>query len=267
MGKIKFLENTHQYINEDGRELISVSKFTDQFKEKVDWGAIAAKVAAKETKAGNKKTKQDILDMWEHKRVSTADIGTLYHSIREQEILSQPNPVFYNVPCEKRQCEFSGSDKYSIPINKLQNNTVYTELMIYDLDYMICGQSDKVIVTNDKIHVHDYKTDKEISFKAYSSKWVDPRKMLPPLSHLDDANGNHYSIKMSLYMYMLWKANKGRFRPGDIIIEHVSLKRDVETGIPVLEDGKPVVEKIELIQLPYRKKEVMDMLQSLNIKI
>lgn len=50
MSKIKFLKNTHQYIDDGGRELISVSKFTDKFKEKVDWGSIAQKYAAKETR-------------------------------------------------------------------------------------------------------------------------------------------------------------------------------------------------------------------------
>lgn len=266
MAKIKFLENTHQYLTEDGKELISVSKFTDQFKEKIDWATIAGRVATKETKAGNPTTKQQILDKWEHKRVTSANIGTIYHSIREKEILSEDSPIFYNVPCEKKQCIFEGNDKYSIPINELQNNTIYTELMIYDLDYMICGQSDKVIVTNNTINVWDYKTDAEIKFQAYSSQWVDPRKMLPPLTHLDDANGIHYSIKMSLYMYMLWKANKGRFRPGELVIEHISLKRDKETGIPILSENQtPIVEKIDIIKLPYRKKEVMDMLKTINI--
>jgi hypothetical protein len=265
MDKIKFIESTHQYLTEDDRELISVSKFTDKFKEKVNWDIIAGRMAIKETKVGNPTTKKDILDKWEEKRFKTAEVGTLYHSIREKELLDSENPVFYNVPCEKRQCDFKDNIKYSIPINKLENNTVYTELMIYDFDHMICGQADKVVVVNDKINVFDYKTDNEIKFHAFSSQWVSPKKMLSPLSHLDDANGNHYSIKMSLYMYMLWKANKGKLMPGDIIIEHISLKRDIETGIPILQDGKPIVEKIENITLPYRKKEVMDMLKTLNL--
>lgn len=137
--------------------------------------------------------------------------------------------------------------------------------MIYDTDYMICGQADKVIVTNNKIHVWDYKTDKDISFFAYTSQWVEPRKLLPPLSHLEDANGNIYSLKMSLYMYMLWKANNGRLRHGDLHIEHVHLKRD-DDGIPILEDGKPVVEGSDVILLPYRRKEVEDMLKTIKRK-
>lgn len=263
MHKIKFIEQDHRYLTEDDKELISVSKFTEQFKDKVDWDAIAAKVAKRD-----KVTKQEILDKWANKRDKSASIGTLYHSIREQELLSQDKPIFYNVPCGTLQCEHKDGLKYSIPISKLEDNTVYPELMIYDLDYMICGQSDKVIVANKKIHIWDYKTDAEIKFSAYSSTWVKPKKLLSPLQHLDDANGNLYSIKMSLYMYLLWKANKGYLKPGDIIIEHVHLRRDpTNDNIPILVDGKPVVDKIEKITLPYRKKEVQAMLETIKQKV
>ena len=590
MSKVKFIEDTHQYLTEDGRELISVSAFTERFKPKVDWKAVAKKVAAKKTKAGEPTTTEEILKKWEEKRDLSAKIGTIFHSIKEEELLGQENPIFYNTPCSTKECLYTGTDKWSIPINKLENNTVYPELMIYDIEHMICGQSDKVIVANNKINIWDYKglaldtiiptetgfklmadiqvgdrifdgegiltsvkhiseihynpcyrvffdtgdsivcdhehkweishrlskgkykdlekrtdelfsyfgkgkpirikcnplvlpkielpidpyilgvwlgdgnshagritnmnpnlwieiekrgytlgkdisggssgkaqdktifgletqltklgllknkhipdiylrgsyeqrldllrgfmdtdgswnrrrkrcvmvttrewqangiseivsslgwkptivkaktsgfgkndipcfhinfdagenpfltrnkdykpnnkekskyryvkeirmietvptrcisvdspthtylttrnyikthnTDAEIKFKAFSSQWVKPQKLLGPLAHLDDCNANIYSIKMSLYMYLLWRANRGTLRTGDIMIEHVHLERD-EDGLPILEDGKPIVKKIEQIQLPYRKKEVMDMLATLKVK-
>ena len=265
MSKVKFIEDTHQYLTEDGRELISVSAFTERFKPKVDWKAVAKKVAAKKTREGEPTTAEDILKKWEDKRDLSAKIGTILHSIKEEELLQQENPIFYNTPCSIKNCSYTGTDKWSIPINKLENNTAYPELMIYDFEYMICGQSDKVIVANNKINIWDYKTDAEIKYKAFSSQWVKPQKLLGPLGHLDDCNANIYSIKMSLYMYLLWKANRGTLRTGDIIIEHVHLERD-EDGLPILKDEKPIVKKIEQIQLPYRKKEVMDMLETLKVK-
>jgi len=268
MPKVKFIEQTHQYLTEDDRELISVSAFTERFKPKVDWKAVAKKVAAKQTKAGEPTTAEEILAKWERKRDLAAQIGTAYHTIREEELLAQKNPVFYGVSCGTKQCEYSGGLKYSIPINKLENNTVYPELMIYNMDYMICGQSDKVIVADKKINVWDYKTDAEIKFKAFSSKWVEPAKLLGPLSHLDDCNANIYSIKMSLYMYLLWKSNRGMLKPGDIIIEHVQLERDPDNdNLPILKNEKPIVKKIEQIKLPYRKKEVEAMLATLKVKV
>lgn len=264
--KVKFIESTHQYLTEDDRELISVSAFTEQFKPKVDWKEIARKKAAKLTKAGEPTTTEELLAKWERKRNLSAQIGTVYHSQRESELVGTDKPEFYGVPCGTTQCEFSGGLKYSIPINKLENNHVYPELMIYDFDYMICGQADKVIVTGKKINIWDYKTDQEIKYKAFSSKWTEPAKLLPPLSHLDDCNANIYSIKMSLYMYLLWKSNRGTLKPGDIIIEHIQLKRDPKNdNLPVLDkNGKPIVLKIDKIKLPYRKKEVEDMLKTIK---
>lgn len=267
MGNIQFIESSHRYLDENGDDLISVSKFTEKFKEKQDWTAIAKKVAMKKTKEGTPTTTKDILNKWETKRDTASQIGTLFHTIREQELLDTESPVFYDVPCAKQASAYdTGGVKNSIPITKLDSNTVYPELMIYDTDYMICGQSDKVIVVDDKIHIWDYKTDAEITFNAFSSQWVKPRRLLGPLSHIEECNGNIYSIKMSIYMYLLWKANKGRFKPGDLIIEHVHLKRDPENdNIPMLdENGRPIVLKIEQIKLPYRKKEVMEMLETLK---
>lgn len=257
--KIKFIKSSHQYLTEDNKELISVSKFTDLFKEKVDWNFIAEKVAKSETRKGNPTTKADILKKWERKRILSAQVGTLYHSIREEE-----ERQVEESPYDIIECPHEDGFKCSVPINELKNSIIYPELMIYDLEYMICGQADKVIVTNNKINVYDYKTDKEITFRAFSNEWTKPRKLLPPLSHLEDANGNIYSIKMSLYMYLLWKANKGKLKPGNITIEHINLERD-EEGIPILRDGKPVVKEINIIPIPYLKKEVQDLLKTIKI--
>ena len=37
---VKFIESSHTYLL-DEKELVSVSKFTERFKEKVDWDKIA----------------------------------------------------------------------------------------------------------------------------------------------------------------------------------------------------------------------------------
>lgn len=87
MHKIKFIEETHQYLTEDNEELISVSAFTEKFKKKEDWKAIAKRSAAKLTKAGVPTTAKQLLDKWEKKRLESSKIGTIYHTIREQELI------------------------------------------------------------------------------------------------------------------------------------------------------------------------------------
>jgi hypothetical protein len=121
------------------------------------------------------------------------------------------------------------------------------------------AKSDEVRIENGVINVYDTKTDKEIVWHAYSSDWVKPEKLLEPLGHLDACNGNIYSIKMSLYMFLIWKANRGRFKPGKLILNWCPIVRD-EDGIPILKDGQPQIIKEVAVEVPYRKREVMAML-------
>lgn len=251
---IRFIQDSHRYIDHEGNDLISVSSFMKKFEPKKDWNKIAKNVAKKQNVSV-----QDILDLWEKKRIKGSEAGTIFHNIRENELLNK-DFEFEGCKLVKKECSYNNGCKISIPLTELSDNTVYPELMIYSTEHMICGQSDKVIVKDKKIHIYDYKTDKSIDFKAYSSEWVQPEKLLPPISHLDNCNGNIYCLKMSMYMYLLWRATKGKFKPGNIILEWCPLKRD-EDGFPVLENNIPMQLKHELIKLPYRKKEVEDMLK------
>lgn len=258
--RIYFKEKTHQYFNEEHEEYISVSKLFKKLEPFVDWDKKARKYAKDQTEAGNPLSFMDVKRKWERKRDLAAQAGTIYHGIREDELLQISNPEFYNVPCGTKSCPVSEGIKWSLPETKLENNKVYPELIIYDHDAKICGQSDKVIVTNNTINVWDYKTDEEIKFEGWSSEWKKADKYLPPINHLEVCNGNMYSVKMSIYMYMLWKQNK-HLKIGDLIIEHIKLKRDSE-GIPVLENGKPVViGKPKQINLVYRRSEIKNIFE------
>lgn len=252
--KVYFKEDSHQYFSEDGKEYISVSKLAKKLEPFIDWDKKARKYAK-----DHDMSLVDVKRKWEEKRIKGSQAGTIYHALEEQKLLDDPAPLFYNVVCKKQPCEVINSVKWSYPLEKLQDNTVYPELMLYDHETLICGQSDKVIITNGTINIWDYKTDEEIKFEGFSNEWVKAAKYLPPVSHLDVSNGNSYSLKMSMYMYMTWKANKN-LRIGDIIIEKVTLKRDSE-GIPILKDGKPVVLNMENIKLLYRKNEVRDIFE------
>lgn len=257
--RIYFKEKTHQYFNEKDEEYISVSKLFHKLEPFVDWDKKARAFAKKQTEAGNPMSFRDVKLKWENKRDLSANAGTIYHGIREEELIQIENPEFYGKKCGTKVCPVSEGIKWSIPETKLENNKVYPELIIYDHENKVCGQSDKVIVTNNTIHVWDYKTDEEIKFEGWSNEWKSAEKYLRPINHLEVCNGNMYSVKMSMYMHMLWKQNK-HLKIGDLIIEHVRLKRD-EDGIPVLEKGKPVVlGKPKPINLVYRRAEVKDIL-------
>lgn len=249
---VRFEEGPHRYSTLDDRGLLSVSGLMHQFEPQEDWNAIARKVAKKQGK-----TTQEILDLWDMKRNRGSEAGTLVHKQKENELLAQRGEL----TIEESPCD--ATYKYALDVSLLKDNTVYPELMIYDLEHMVCGQSDIVRIDKGSIHVEDYKTDKSIERKAFSNEWTPAKKLLPPVAHLDCCNYNTYSLKMSLYMYLVWKANKGRFKPGNITLIWCPLERD-EEGIPVLYNGLPRILKEERIDIPYRKKEVMAMLATLK---
>lgn len=253
MEKIQFYADTHQYYWGQ-KELTSVSKWTKHFEKPKDWDAIAKKYAKK-----NGETQEYWQAKWKAKGEASTKVGTLFHEIRENELLGLDKFQYLDTVCNILSCQTVDNIKYSIPIQNLPYNTVFPELMIYDLENGLCGQSDKVIVTDTHVHVLDFKTDKEILFKAFSSQWVKPEKLAYPLEHLDNCNGNIYALKMSAYMYMLWKQNK-HLKPGKLILEHITLERD-EEGIPVLKEGLPVILAEKEIELPYLKKEVIAMME------
>lgn len=254
---IRFVEDGHLYLNDRDERYISVSELIKKLEHPVDWNLVAKNKSKSLAKEGIIKSAKELLAEWENKRLKGSGAGTIYHKIREDALLATSNLKVNNVSCGIIPCTTSGGYKYSLKEEKLQNNTVYPEAMIYDHSLKLCGQSDKVIVVNNTIHVEDYKTDEAIERRGWSNKWNPPKKLLPPVDHLNEANYWTYSLKMSTYMYMLWMKNK-HLRVGDLVLEHVNFKRD-EEGIPILdENNTPQVIKVERIKVPYLKKEVID---------
>ena len=95
---------------------------------------------------------------------------------------------------------------------------IYSEIGAYLIDYLVSGTidifcyrpTDFVILdwkTNRdglKFEAGYYKKDKTIIPNQLTNEWIpQPRKkMLPPVSHLADCNGMHYSLQLSMYAIM-----------------------------------------------------------------
>ena len=127
--------------------------------------------------------------------------------------------------------------------------------MIWDDEYLICGKSDKVIISTDEknlnpyISIKDYKTNKElkINYNFINKNTGEPvvnKYMLEPISHLVDCNYIHYTLQLSLYAYMLER--KG-FKVKDLELLHT-----------------PNYDKnnMKSYQLPYMREEIIAMLNT-----
>lgn len=107
-------------------------------------------------------------------------------------------------------------DVFDFYINK--GYTIYSEIGAFLIDYLISGTIDILCIKDDRFVILDWKTNRNgLQFEAgYFKKdksttpaqltnqyIVKDEKMLPPLSHLDNCNGMHYTMQLSTYARMV----------------------------------------------------------------
>ena len=236
---MKFIESSHEYVDE-GVKFTPVTYFIKSFQEYVDWNAIAEKKAKK-----MKVSKEDLLKEWDDKKNKGADKGTKFHKMMEDKYLEMKQGItIEQTPCKVSFVDTVGGIKEDDKVT-LEDNTVYTEKMIWSKKYKICGTADLVEVVNGKINIKDYKTNEKLDFFAWYHPTKGPKKLLSPLSHLQDCNFNIYSIQINVYMYMLLQHNRN-LKMGDMYILHIPFDED---NNPL----EPVPHKVDNLQAEVKK--------------
>lgn len=204
---MKFIEDVHRYLDEEDRAYTPVTSFLKSFQEYVDWEAVAAKKAKKDGT-----TAEALLEQWADKRDRAAARGTAYHKMKELELLSLP------------EGNIRGYDTHEgIKVDDtmlLEDNTTYVEKMIWSKKYGVCGTADLVEVVKGRINIKDYKTNEKLDYEAWSHPRYGPKRLLSPISHLDDCNFNIYQLQINCYMYMLLQQNRA-FKMGEMDILHI----------------------------------------------
>ena len=261
---ILFDEPTHKYfcVEKPDKKFVSVSGLYDMVKQKFDSIGISETYAKKGKqeilKDLSKKwkisleqavekwghlefTPEDIRKIWSDKSTQAKFKGTAYHKAEEEKSLKKG---------AKRGTIVEGEYTRSIDLSDLKPGE-YTELIIPYVRQWLIGTADKIIILpNREFIIRDFKTDKELLYKgtAYfnpKTKQKEVRKLLPPLSHLDDVNGIGYNIKESLYIYFL-ESYGYKFKEG--WIDHVQFD-DNDEPIGIVE-----------YPIEYMKKEVINLL-------
>ena len=95
--------------------------------------------------------------------------------------------------------------------------TIYSEIGAFLIDYLISGTIDIFCYRHTDFVILDWKTNRDgLKFEAgyykkdkstipnqLTNEWIKKKQsMLPPLNHLDDCNGMHYTMQLSLYAIM-----------------------------------------------------------------
>ena len=282
MAKIIFRDSDHRYFHNDGTEYQSVSSVFKAFKEPFDADKIALKKflidsLPKEYIQAKKKFGWEspevitylsqflsqeqidegvklLKDSWADKGDASRTRGTEIHKKIELEdiksgyIWSRLDGRYYKVisPRMDNDNESLADDLYEL------EDGYYPELLLFNDEHKIAGQSDGVFLRSTskgrEAFIKDAKTDAEISIvPSFKHPRNGYKKLLGPLSHLNECNLNEYSIKMSFYGYMLEQFG---FTVKKLLIENVKYL-----------DNQDIINTIYK-EIPYRSTEVHAILES-----
>jgi hypothetical protein len=260
---VAFTDKDHKYYSIEGPAIdwISITTLVHAFCPVFDAPVQAAKSSKNTKSKWYGMTPEAIIAAWDAERDRSTELGTWYHNKREAELLTPESRAMNNIHAPNIQ----DGVKYALP-QGLEEGT-YPEFLCYLASAGICGQSDLVKVTGDVVNIKDYKTSKEIRSKGYGNSYTGTQMMLSPLSHLDDCEISHYSLQLSLYMYIILRHNPN-LKPGKLIIEHVSFEEEGQNqyGYPIhkVVNGEPVVKEVKEIELQYKKNECMTIMNWLK---
>ena len=152
---------------------------------------------------------------------------------------------------------------------------IYSEIGVYESTWLVSGLIDILIVIDDTFYILDWKTNKgDIRFDSgyydkdkegnLTNTWIDTDDMFKyPLNKLVCSTGNKYAMQLSLYSYL---TECFGLRLIGIILAHIQHEL-YELGDKDVEDDSTLIgkEKVKMMEMPYLKNEVIDMIAHYEI--
>ena len=190
--------------------------------------------------------KQEILDSYDKKRIASCEYGTKIHAQIENALYGRDPNTLKKFGVGGKMPVYKG--KYRLELG----SGVYPEFMLSyrDDDFLLCGQIDLLIANDNKLTIGDHKTNEKIEFKSFYDKYKKSQTMMKyPLNTIQDCNGQHYTLQLSTYAWMLQQLNPN-FEIERLFIHWID------------HDGKE-----SFIDVPYMKQEVEKMLTDYKKKL
>lgn len=238
---VAFIEDTHKYFNikDPSMKYVSVTTLIGKYHEEFDedfWSSYKAierltgkdfiEFGVKKTLLSNNRipktlvsdlgldansfleVKNEILEGYEKARIDGCERGTRIHKIKEESF-------YENTHCCVKKLTGNTTPFYckKNDFDLQREQAVYPEILIYYHHYRgffnIAGQVDLLVKDGNDIYIYDFKTNvKGIKDKAFfDTKTKQTKKMLHPLSHIEDTVLMHYTLQLSLYAFMLQESH------------------------------------------------------------
>jgi len=220
MEMIKFIENTHKYVDMGGDvDWKSVTSLIHDYIPKKDWDKIAERYAKK-----HKLTSQEVKDKWKKENDISLERGTKFHKQREEDLLSCGTVEGLSIYQPSID-----DDGYKIAPSQKLNEGVYPELLVYLNSAGICGQADYVEIRNGMINIKDWKTNKEIKMNGYVNWEGVEERLLPPISSIPNSNYWTYALQLNTYAYIIRK-NNPLLKIGKLELLHIQFDNEGEVS-------------------------------------
>ena len=174
--------------------------------------------------------KNQIDEEWKKENEEAKQQGTAIHEFIHQQLeLGTPILSSFHIVQPLATQEFMQASEGLFSEQRL-------ELPIED--FTIVGIPDVIHIKDGVVSIVDWKTSKKgIRFKSnYDMAAKKTKKMKFPLTQLDDVNGQHYTLQLSLYMWMILQLRPD-LKPGTLKISWVQdMKVKKSFEVPYLED-------------------------------
>lgn len=230
-----FDEGPHKYTDSNGNDYISVTTLIGNYAPQFDtkyWAHKKAKeqgVSEKEIIRQWEKIKKEACDRGNvtHNGLEDAikEVSKFKNAIKYLEqiggrcVTVADIPDMLPVPLDIDKFKDATEHKYT-PIYDVfkfytdRGYIIYSEIGVFDPYLLISGTIDILCIKEDKFVILDWKTNRDgLKFESgyykkdkttipnqLTNEWVKKsEKMLPPLNHLDECNGSHYTMQLSMY--------------------------------------------------------------------
>jgi hypothetical protein len=245
---VEFHEKQHFYTLNNYRFGISATSLIETYAQEFDSNSISQMVA-------NKRgiSQQEVLNEWKKENEFSCIKGSCIHLKAQSLWMKENYEIDYNIiddtiDKDRLKKEYDIMSKQAINFYddyKDMYDMIQDEFIVWSKEFDIAGSIDGIMYNKytQQCCILDFKSNKNLQFESKYHK-----KMKVPLHKLDDVNGQHYYIQLSIYKYLIEKYTNIKIDELFIVYFNINAKNYEIISIPYLKDE---VEKI----LEWRKWE------------
>ena len=245
---IEFHEKQHFYTLDNYRFGISATSLIETYGQEFDSDSISQMVA-------NKRgiSQQEVLNEWKKENEFSCIKGSCIHLKAQSLWMRTDYEIDYNtiddtIDKDRLKKEYDIMSKQAINFYndyKDMYDMIQDEFIVWSKEFDIAGSIDGIMYNKytQQCCILDFKSNKDLQFESKYHK-----KMKVPLHKLDDVNGQHYYIQLSIYKYLIEKYTN--IKVDELFIVYFNINAN----------------DYEIIPIPYMENEVEEILENRRVK-